>query len=105
MKLPVQNTDTSSTLLTKKSASFDMNIVDKALGHGWNVSFTKCNSAPGLLCCMNTSYRLLSWLNGNMLVSIDVFTLCQACLVSGCVTVLGWANHLRAKLDTQVYSA
>ena len=34
------------------------------------------------------------WLSGNILVSINVVTLCQARLVLGWVTVCGWINYL-----------
>jgi len=49
--------------------------------------------------------RLLVWLCGDTLVSINVVTLRRARLVPGWVTVFGWVNHLGTEPCTHVYSA
>jgi len=51
------------------------------------------------------SVQLPVWLNGNMLVSINVVTLRRVRLVPEWVTIIGWVNHLGAEPGTQVYWA
>ena len=52
-----------------------------------------CVKAVHTVNCL-VRWRLVVWLTGNALASINVVALRQTRLVPGAVTVCGWVNHI-----------